>query len=101
MYNKYRGRDMNVTLLIAIIGCILGIISGVLGVVSFFLGRKDKGEKDTQNSAYKMGVIETKLDNISNQLKTLSDKFDKYEIEVDDKIEKAIISHEKQYHKKG
>lgn len=83
---------MDITLVIAIIGC-------VIGVSSFFFARKDKGEKDTQASSYKMGQIEAKIDFISKQIATLSDKFDKYDSEVDDKIQKAMESHIMAYHK--
>lgn len=77
----------------------IAIISVVLAVLSFFFGRKDKGEKDTENSSYKMGQIETKIDFISKQIAILSDKFDKYDTEVDSKIKLAIENHEREYHK--
>lgn len=83
---------MDITLIIAIVGC-------VVGVMSFFFARKDKGEKDTENSSYKMGQIEAKVDFISKQITLLSDKLDKYDTEVDDKIQKAMDSHIKAYHK--
>lgn len=38
---------MEVSMVIAIIGCVLAIIG-------FFFNRKDKGEKDTETSSYKM-----------------------------------------------
>lgn len=82
-----------ITLIIAIISCILGILN-------FFFGRKDKGEKDSQASSYKMGQIEVKIDYISNQIQTLSEKFDRYDSEVDDKIQKAIDAHILAYHKR-
>jgi hypothetical protein len=88
---------MDVTLVIAIIGC-------VIGVLSFFFNRKDKGEKDNENTGYKMGVIEEKLKNISEQIKTLTEKFDIYDREIDkkidDKIEKSMQYHIKAYHNK-
>ena len=83
---------MEISLVIAIIGCVIGLLS-------FFFGRKDKGEKDAESSSYKMGQIETQLKYISQQIKDLSDKFDKYDYEVDEKIRKAIETHEKEYHK--
>lgn len=83
---------MEISLVIAIIGCVIGLLS-------FFFGRKDKGEKDAENSSYKMGQIETQLKYISQQIQDLSDKFDKYDYEVDEKIRKAIETHEKEYHK--
>jgi flagellar biosynthesis chaperone FliJ len=83
---------MDITLVIAIIGC-------VIGIMSFFFARKDKGEKDTEASSYKMGQIEAKIDFISKQITLLSDKFDKYDTEVDEKIQKAMDSHIMAYHK--
>lgn len=38
---------MEVSMVIAIISCVLAIIG-------FFFNRKDKGEKDTETSSYKM-----------------------------------------------
>jgi flagellar biosynthesis chaperone FliJ len=83
---------MELSMVIAIIGCVIGILS-------FFYNRKDKDEKNTEESSYKMGQIETQLNYISQQIKDLSDKFDKYDYEVDEKIRKAIETHEKEYHK--
>ena len=85
---------MDITLAIAIIGC-------VIGVTSFFFARKDKGEKDMGDSSYKMGQIQAKIDMVSEQITRLSDKFDRYDSEVDDKINKAIENHIKAYHSKG
>lgn len=83
---------MDITLVIAIIGCIIGIMS-------FFFARKDKGEKDTQASSYKMGQIEAKIDFISKQITVLAEKLDKYDTEVEEKVQKAIESHVLAYHK--
>lgn len=83
---------MDITLVIAIIGC-------VIGIMSFFFARKDKGEKDMGDSSYKMGQIQARLDMISEQITRLSDKFDKYDTEVDEKIQKAMESHIMAYHK--
>lgn len=82
---------MDITLVIAIIGCIIGIIS-------FFFNRKDKGEKDTQASSYKMGQIDQKLESISKQIDAISSKLDKYDLEIDKRIEKAINVHVATYH---
>lgn len=83
---------MELSMTIAIIGCVIGILS-------FFYNRKDKNEKTTEESSYKMGQIETQLKYISQQIKDLSDKFDKYDYEVEEKIKKAIETHEKEFHK--
>lgn len=83
---------MELSMAITIIGC-------VIGVLCFFYNRKDKNEKTTEESSYKMGQIETQLKYISQQIKDLSDKFDKYDYEVEKKIKKAIETHEKEFHK--
>jgi len=86
---------------ITLVTLIIAIIGNVLAILNFFFGRKDKGEKDSSASSYKMGQIEAKIDFISSQIKTLSDKFDKYDTEVEDKIQKAMESHILAYHNKG
>lgn len=83
---------MEVSMVIAIIGCVLAIIG-------FFFNRKDKGEKDTETSSYKMGQIDEKLSTISKQIESLSNKLDNYDIEIDNRIEKAIEIHVKEFHK--
>lgn len=85
---------MELSMVIAIIGCVIGILS-------FFYNRKDKDEKSTEESSYKMGQIETQLKYISQQIKDLSDKFDRYDYEVDEKIKKAIEAHEKEFHREN
>ena len=75
-------------MVVAIIGC-------VIGVLSFFFGRKEKGEA----SSYKMGQIDEKLATISNQIEKLSQKLDNYDMEIDSRIEKAIEIHIQTYHK--
>lgn len=85
---------MELSMVIAIIGCVIGILS-------FFYNRKDKDEKNTEESSYKMGQIETQLKYISQQITDLSNKFDRYDYEVDEKIKKAIETHEKEFHREN
>lgn len=85
---------MDITMAIAIIGCIIG-------VASFVFNRKDKSNKDTGDYQYKMGQIDAKLSTISQQIENLSNKWETFDRELDTKIEKAIESHEKAYHSKG
>ena len=85
---------MDLTLVIAILGCVIGILS-------FAFARKDKGEKDTGDAQYKMGIIDEKLANISKQIENLSLKLDNFDHEIDTRIDKAIETHEKAYHKRG
>ena len=84
---------MDITMVIAIIGC-------VIGVVSFFFARKDKGIKDTESSSYKWGQFDQKLENISKQIEVISNKLDRYDKEMDEKIQKAMDTHILAYHHK-
>lgn len=81
---------MDLTMAIAIIGC-------VMAVLSFFFGRKNENGQEQ----YKMGVIDTKLNEISKQLQALSDKLDRFDKDTEEKIKQAIAQHEKVYHGKG
>ena len=76
----------------------IAITSFILAVVSFFFGRKDKGEKDTGEAQYKMGQIDEKLATISKQIESLSQKLDTFDREIDLRIEKAIEQHVVAYH---
>lgn len=83
---------MEVTLAIAIISC-------VISVSSFALNRKDKSNKDTKDESYHLGQIDTKLKNIEIMLNKIENKLDTYDSEIDDRIEKAINNHIREYHK--
>lgn len=85
---------MDISMAIAIIGC-------VLAVLSFFFGRRDKSVKDSAEEQYKMGQIDAKLETISKQIENLSQKLDTFDREIDLRIEKAIELHIKAYHHKG
>lgn len=84
---------MEVTLAIAIIGC-------VISVFSFALNRKDKSNKDTQNNSYKWGIIDTQIKQILNKLDKIDNKLDNYDKEIDNRIEIALKHHIKEYHNK-
>ena len=81
---------MDLSMAIAITGC-------VLAVLSFFFGRT----KETGQEQYKMGVIDTKLNEISKQLQALSDKLDRFDKDTEERIKQAIAQHEKIYHGRG
>lgn len=81
---------MDISMAIAIIGCIIAVLS-------FFFGRKNESGQEQ----YKMGVIDTKLNEISKQLQALSDKLDRFDKDTDERIKQAILQHEKLFHSKG
>lgn len=78
----------------------ISIISVVITVVNFALSRKDKSNKETKDDSYNRGVIETKIDNLTKQVDKILQMLDKYDIEIDNKINNAIDSHIREYHKK-
>ena len=84
--------ELTIPLLISIIGV-------VISVSSFALNRKDKSNKDTKDESYHLGQIDNKLKNIEEVLSKIEGKLDTYDVEIDDKIKKAIEVHEKIYHK--
>ena len=85
---------MDISMAIAIIGC-------VLAIASFVFNRKDKSVAETGEAQYKMGQIDAKLESISKQIENLSQKLDNFDREIDMRIDKAIEQHEKTFHSKG
>lgn len=81
------------------IGLIISIISVVIAVSSFVLNRKDKSNDNVKDESYHLGQIDTKLKNIEMMLNKIENKLDTYDSEIDDRIEKAINNHIKEYHK--
>lgn len=80
-------------------GLIISIISVVIAVSSFVLNRKDKSNDNVKDESYHLGQIDTKLKNIEIMLNKIENKLDTYDSEIDDRIEKAINNHIKEYHK--
>jgi peptidoglycan hydrolase CwlO-like protein len=84
---------------ISLIALGISIILAVITIVSFFLGRKDKSNKDTKDDSYKWGQFDTKLDNIEKTLAKIENKLDSYDREVEEKIDDAMKHHINEYHK--
>ena len=85
------------TLIFALISCIIAIIGSVLGVITYFSNKKDKAVKDTKENNYEL--IKYQISEIKEDVKTILGKFDNYERDTYEKIEKAINLHIKMYHK--
>lgn len=77
----------------------ISIIGVVISVSSFVLSRKDKSNDNVKDESYHLGQIDTKLKNIEIMLNKIENKLDTYDSEIDDRIEKAINNHIKEYHK--
>ena len=77
---------------------IISIISVIIAVSSFVLGRKDKAVKDAKET--NMELINYRLNELDKNVQKILDKLDTYETEVDEKIEKAMEHHIREYHVK-
>lgn len=86
---------MEITLAIAIIGCILSI-------ANFVVGRKDKSNKDNiehQKQFSKHDLIEYRLEKIEQNIEKILNKLDSYDKEIAKKIKEAMETHISTYHK--
>jgi len=81
------------------IALVISILSITFTIVNFALNRKDKTAKDSGEEAYKQGVIETKLDNLTKQVDKILAILDNYEDETRKIVEEGISKHELKYHK--
>lgn len=82
--------EVTLSIVISILGC-------VISVSSFVLTRKDKAIKDTKENHQEL--IEYQLKELKEDVKTILSKLDRYENDIDDKINKAMELHLKLYHK--
>lgn len=69
-----------------------------ISILTLTLTRIDKARKDAKED--NLAVIVYQIKELKDDIQKLSDKFDTYEKEEDDKIDKAIQLHEKLYHRK-
>lgn len=83
---------MEIALAISIIGC-------VLSVTNFVLARKDKAVKDTKENHQEL--IEYQLKELKDDVKAILNKLDRYDKDIDDRVDKAMDLHIKMYHSKG
>lgn len=83
------------------IALIISILSITFTIINFVLSRKDKSNKDVENTSYKQGQLDAQLKSIFEKLDKIEKKLDSYDKELDEKIDKAIENHIKLYHLKG
>lgn len=84
---------MEVTIALAI-----SILSIVFTILNFAIARKKDAIQETKENNH--ALIQYRLDELDKNVQKILDKLDKYEVEVDEKIEKAIKNHIAIYHKK-
>ena len=78
---------------------LLTIGLAVITVLSFIFGRGDKSKQDTADRNYRQGILDQQLKAITEKLDKIERKLDSYDTEVDNRIEKALIIHVKEYHR--
>lgn len=83
----------------------ISLITLTMCILTFFFNRNNDTKKESKeekaeekDTSYKWGVVNTKLDNLENQVNKILDKLDSTDKEFDEKIEKAIQKHEHIYH---
>ena len=81
------------------IAIVISILSAVMTVANFVVNRKDKAVKDAKET--NMELINYRLDELDKNVQKILDKLDNYDIEIDNRIEKALKNHIEIYHKKG
>lgn len=77
----------------------LSLVSIAFVIINFAIGRKDKAEKDAKEN--NLNVISWRLDKLEENTQKILDKLDRYEVEMDEKIEKALQNHVAIYHKRS
>lgn len=75
----------------------ISILSAVMTVTNFVVNRKDKAVKDTKENNQEL--IKYQLNELKEDVKSILNKLDRYDTDIDDRIDKAIKLHEKLYHK--
>lgn len=74
----------------------LSILSAVMTVTNFVVNRKDKAVKDSKENHQEL--IEYQLKELKDDVKAILSKLDKFDQDIDERINKAIDMHVKIYH---
>lgn len=77
----------------------ISILSVVITVANFVLNRKDKAIKDTKDNHQEL--IEYQLRELKEDVKAILSKLDKYDKDIDDRINKVMELHLQIYHEGG
>jgi len=78
---------------------LISIISTVISITNFTLGRKDKSNKDTEETSYRQGQLDMQIKQILAKLEKIDKKLDTYDREIEERIKIAIENHIAIYHK--
>lgn len=77
----------------------ISILSVVITVSNFVLNRKDKAIKDTKENNQEL--IKYQLTELKEDVKSIINKLDKYDKDIEDRIDNKIDLHIKLYHKEA
>lgn len=77
----------------------ISIISIIFCIMTFVRNGNKDVKKDSSDTSYRQGIIDTQLKNISEKLDKIEKKLDTYDIETDKKIDKALEQHIETWHK--
>lgn len=80
----------------------ISILSVVITVANFVLNRKDKAVKDTKEQdeeSSNQKLIDYRLEQVEKKLDRVLDILDRYDKEIDERVDKAMQQHIKIYHK--
>ena len=77
----------------------ISILSVVITVSNFVLNRKDKAIKDTKENNQEL--IKYQLAELKEDVKSIINKLDKYDKDIEDRIDNKIDLHIKLYHKEA
>ena len=90
------------------IPAICTILSLVFCIATFVVNRKDKAVENTKKEVEKNkdetkedALLNYRLTQVENKLDKILEKLDRYDKEVQDKIDKAIENHILTYHKRS
>lgn len=75
------------------------MLGSVISVTTFVLNRRDKAISDTKENNYEL--IKYQVSEIKEDVKTILNKLDRFDEDIDNRIEKAVQIHVELYHHKG
>ena len=83
--------DININILIAVIGVIIAVLT-------YVAGQRSSSNKEVEKRAYFEGTITAKLDQLISRFDKLEEKLSDNTSELYDEINLKIAEHEKRYH---
>lgn len=79
---------MDISLVFALISCIIAIIGSVLGVITFVSNKKKEAIQDTKENH--QALIEYQLNELKDDVKAILNKMNTYEKEMKEKIKEIV-----------